>query len=79
MHLFACTESDIEIGAKLIYLPPYSPDFDPIEEGFHFMKCWLRRHEYEAHPAALPWLIHQATMAITPAHAQAWFRNCGYV
>jgi transposase len=29
-------------GVKLIYLPPYSPDFNPIEETFSFIKAWLR-------------------------------------
>jgi transposase len=29
-------------GAKLIYLPPYSPDFNPIEQAFHSIKAWLR-------------------------------------
>jgi transposase len=27
------------LGAKLIYLPPYSPDMNPIEETFSFMKA----------------------------------------
>ncbi len=35
-------------GAKLIHLPPYSPDFNPIEQSFHSLKAWLRRHENEA-------------------------------
>lgn len=29
-------------GARLIYLPPYSPDFNPIEEAFSAIKAWLR-------------------------------------
>ena len=29
-------------GARLVYLPPYSPDFNPIEEAFSAMKAWLR-------------------------------------
>jgi transposase len=35
-------------GAKLIYLPPYLPDFNPIEQTFHSIKAWLRWHEAEA-------------------------------
>lgn len=35
-------------GARLIYLPPYSPDLNPIEETFSFLKVWLRRHVREA-------------------------------
>lgn len=30
-------------GIKLVYLPAYSPDFNPIEEGFSALKAWIRR------------------------------------
>ena len=66
-------------GARLIYLPPYSPDFNPIEQAFHSIKAWLRRHEAEAVNAdARPWLIHQATSSITVEDAVGWIENCGY-
>ncbi|KIM77277.1 hypothetical protein PILCRDRAFT_76920, partial [Piloderma croceum F 1598] len=32
---------------KLVYLPPYTPDFNLIEECFSFIKAWLQRHEQE--------------------------------
>jgi transposase len=67
------------VGAKLIYLPPYSPDFNPIEQAFHSIKAWLRRHEAQAlNPAVRPWLIHQATASITGEDAEGWIVNCGY-
>jgi hypothetical protein len=31
-------------GMRLLYLPAYSPDYNPIEEGFSAMKAWLRRN-----------------------------------
>ena len=31
-------------GIKLEYLPPYSPDFNPIEEAFAELKLWIRRN-----------------------------------
>lgn len=66
-------------GAKLVYLPPYSPDLNPIEQAFSSIKAWLRRHEAEAvRPEVRPWLIHQATLAITVHHAEGWILNCGY-
>jgi len=68
-----------DCGAKLIYLPPYSPDFNPIEQAFHTMKAWLRRHEDRAiSPNVRPWLIHQAMMSILPQDAVGWILNCGY-
>lgn len=68
------------IGAILIYLPPYSPDFNPIEEAFSKIKTWLRRHENEfTHENQLPWLIHQAAAAVSAGDAIGWFRDCGYI
>jgi hypothetical protein len=32
----------------LHYLPPYSPDYNPIEEGFGTMKKWIQKHRAEA-------------------------------
>lgn len=65
--------------ARLVYLPPYSPDFNPIEQAFSSLKAWLRRHEEDAlTPAHRPWLIHQASFCITAENAQAWIENCGY-
>jgi len=31
-------------GVRLLYLPPYSPDFNPIESAFHCVKQWMRRN-----------------------------------
>lgn len=67
------------LGAKLVYLPPYSPDLDPAEQGFHFIKAWLKRHQDEAFDTARrPWLIFEASAAVTPELALAWIGNCGY-
>src|ERR1700761_9350378 len=44
-HHFEGIRNIIEAwGMHLVYLPPYSPDFNPIEEGFSAMKAWLRRN-----------------------------------
>ncbi|GBE82415.1 hypothetical protein SCP_0407990 [Sparassis crispa] len=68
-----------DCGAKLIYLPPYSPNMNPIEQAFFSIKAWLRRHEAAAIDADVrPWLIHQASLSVTPEHAEHWIMNCGY-
>lgn len=43
-----CTDA----GVKLVYLPPYSPDLNPIEEFFAELKSFIRRNwgHYEADP-----------------------------
>jgi transposase len=33
-----------EAGVELAFLPPYSPDFNPIEQSFHALKEWMRTH-----------------------------------
>lgn len=66
-------------GAELIYLPPYSPDMNPIEQSFSAIKAWLRRHEDEAiRPEVRPWLIHRAISSVTEYDAMGWIANCGY-
>ncbi|KAJ3497410.1 hypothetical protein NLJ89_g10351 [Agrocybe chaxingu] len=68
-----------DCGAKLIYLPPYSPDYNPIEQSFHSLKSWLHRHEAEAvNRDCRPWLIHQAAASLTQEMAEGWIENCGY-
>ncbi|KAF9530064.1 hypothetical protein CPB83DRAFT_763843, partial [Crepidotus variabilis] len=63
----------------LIYLPLYSPDFNPIEPAFHTIKLWLRRPEAQAiSPDVRPWLIFQAASSITSEMAEAWIQNSGY-
>lgn len=64
-------------GARLLFLPPYSPDFTPIELAFSKLKTHLRTaaaRTREALTAAL-----QAALAwITPQDAENWFGHCGY-
>lgn len=55
-HLFTILirieEMCIEAGVKLVYLPPYSPDLNPIEEFFSELKAYIRRNlvRYEEDP-----------------------------
>lgn len=67
-------------GARLVYLPPYSPDMNPIEEAFSAIKYFLRRHEYLAlSPDHRRWLIREAMGAITREDVEGWFRHSGYM
>ena len=64
-------------GCRLVYLPPYSPDYSPIELAFAQVKADLRRAAARTH-AALEAAIARALAQITPAHARAFFQHCGY-
>ena len=33
-----------ELGVVIEFLPPYSPDFNPIEEAFAELKAWMKKH-----------------------------------
>jgi transposase len=64
-------------GAELRYLPPYSPDLNPIEEAFSKVKQALRRAQARTEDQ-LREATWQAFAAITPADAAGWFAHCGY-
>ena len=64
-------------GAVLLYLPPYSPDFNPIEQCWSKIKQILRALKARS-AEALEQAVAQALAAITVENAQAWFAHCGY-
>lgn len=64
-------------GAQLIYLPPYSPDFNPIELAWSKVKTKLRQLKARTFPALIK-ALKQALLAITPEDVQGWFAHCGY-
>jgi hypothetical protein len=63
-------------GAELLYLPPYSPDLNPIEKAWAKLKQFLRALRART-AEALEQAVAQALPCITPDNAQAWFRHCG--
>lgn len=77
-HKVAGVRQRIEaVGAKLLYLPPYSPDLNPIEQAWSKLKQILR--SLKARTAeALEAAITEAIQAITAENALAWFSHCGY-
>ncbi len=64
-------------GARLLYLPPYSPDFNPIEQAWSKIKQLLRSAKART-VEALEQAIAEALAAITPENASAWFSHCNY-
>lgn len=64
-------------GAKLLYLPPYSPDFNPIELLWSKVKTRLRQLKARTQEALLDALA-QALRSVTQLDIQAWFAHCGY-
>lgn len=65
-----------EVGALVHFLPPYSPDFNPIEETFSKVKTEMKNME-----ASMPDILDIETIAlsvfasITPRDCQGWILN----
>jgi transposase len=66
-----------ERGCELIYLPPYSPDFNPIEEAFAKIKALLRRIEARTREALIE-AMGQALEAVTAKDALGFLEHRGY-
>jgi transposase len=66
-----------QVGARLLYLPPYSPDLNPIELAFSKLK-WLLRSAAERTVDALWSRLGQLLDAFPPHQCRNYFRHCGY-
>lgn len=64
-------------GARLLYLPPYSPDLSPIELAWSKMKNTLRTIGALT-PRKLHQAICQAFHSVSQKDSIAWFKHCGY-
>ena len=65
------------IGCHLVYLPPYSPDFNPIEQAFSKVKGLLLRAEARTR-GALVEAMGRALDAVSVQDARGFFGHCGY-
>ncbi|KAF9510165.1 hypothetical protein BS47DRAFT_1277851, partial [Hydnum rufescens UP504] len=69
-----------------IFLPPYSPDLNPIEEAFAKLKAYLRWHGARMHVAMgkkdgkqhVHALIMEGLHSISTGDAAGWFHDSGY-
>ena len=66
-----------ERGCELLYLPPYSPDFNPIEEAFAKIKATVRKAEARTREALVEAIGRSITM-VTTEDARGFFDHWGY-
>jgi len=85
-HVLGVEELCAARGIKLIYLPPYSPDYNPIEECFSFIKAYIRRHGHtfrnivETGDNVAPFhFLYEALDQVTAAASRGWFHDSGYI
>jgi len=67
-------------GIRIVFLPPYSPAYNPIENAFAKVKKFIRRHGNAFRNAGVDdhTLIYNAFQSVTPNDAQGWYHHCGY-
>ena len=86
---------DLFTGCILLFLPPYSPDLNPIEESFSAhkffsflsavthvstVKAYLRRHAHRIRGQDDPVAtLIEATSCVTADKCQGWVRHAGYI
>jgi transposase len=64
-------------GAQVLWLPPYSPDFSPIEQCWSKIKAFLRGAKARTNDE-LNRALAQAIKLVTKADIRGWFKHCGY-
>lgn len=64
-------------GCEVLFLPPYSPDYNPIEEAFSKIKGLLRKAEARTREALIE-AMGAAISAITVGDIRGFFEDCGY-
>ena len=78
VHKQPAVQAAIErVGARLRFLPPYSPDFNPIEQAFAKLKAFLRA----ARPRSFDQVVELVAIALdlfSPQECQNFVRHCGY-
>jgi hypothetical protein len=73
-----------ERSARLLYLPAYSPDFNPIELAFSSIKNWLCANrdrvnqDLESNGGVVYDVFWEAVYSVTAKHAKGFFKHCGY-
>jgi transposase len=67
-----------DIGCRVLYLPPYSPDLNPIETAFSALKSWLKRYRDLMDHFDQTYLILVALAQTTPEIAKKYFEESIY-
>ena len=77
-HARIVTELLDNAGISYMYLPPYSPDLNPIEKMWSKLKAFLRKEKIRI-ASELPSAISKGFLTIRPKDCVGWFHSCNYV
>lgn len=75
-HVKAVAEAFEGTGIRVCYLPPYSPDLNPIEKMWSKMKSILRKLKIRS-LELLPQAIRDALSQVSQSDCLGWFKSCG--
>ena len=64
-------------GARLVYLSPYSPDFNPTELAWSKLKAHLCKSATRT-TETLYAAVEEGLQTLTASNAQSWFKHCGH-
>lgn len=64
-------------GVKLVRLPRYSPDYNPIEMLWQKLKRYLKKARIDQYSQLEDGLL-EAMKTLKPSDAEGWFRHCGF-
>jgi hypothetical protein len=68
------------LGCRVIFLPPYSPDYNPIETAFSTVKSWIKRNSNFMEACNNPiYALLVACSQITPQMARSYFESSIYI
>ncbi len=76
-HATGVREAIEAVGARVVYLPPYSPDLNPIELGWSKVKSVLNRIGART-VVRLNRAVRTAVASVTPSDGAGWFAHAGY-
>jgi transposase len=72
-------------GCQLLYLPAYSPDFNPIELAFSKIKAYVKRNgavareERNVNNTDVVLYLLRAAFSVKAENVRGWFHHCGYI
>ena len=79
VHISEVKELLKQVGIVL-FLPPYSPDLNPVEEAFSYIKNYLRKHDQLLQAIVDSTDVIQAAIdSITTDHCNSWISHSGYM
>ncbi len=65
------------VGCEVLYLPPYSPEYNPVEEAFSKIKGILKKVGARSREALVE-AMGEAISAVGSSDAESFFKHCGY-